>query len=228
MRRLLVLAALGAVVITARPYELQIYQIPNPMQDDWVIAPPPPGSATIHELGNAPAFPPDELIDSWTVGVDPYVPCPASDFPGVPNIRVAMVNLTGKAWDTVYYVADWGLTFVSNMDEFVGQAGTAPPWLAFKIDSLGENTPLVLESMIADNIWQPGERWEFILQDYWNSAGGLAHQFGSMGIAAGSVGDNIPGGVVSTGSILVPEPAWGFAGMALAGLVAVVILRRRS
>lgn len=53
------------------------------------------------------------------------------------------------------------------MDELIGQAATAPPWLAFKTDSIGANQPLISESLIADNIWQAGEVWEFVLQAYW-------------------------------------------------------------
>lgn len=218
MKRLQLLVATALLAVSVRAYNLEVYQLQVPMQDDWVLA--EPGEfAAVHELGTAPVFPPSQSIESWTVGSTDFSPCPVSELgPGLANVVVGMRNLTGKDWPDVYYVADWELTFITNMDELVGQAATAPPWLAFKIDSIGANQPLISESLIADNIWQAGEVWEFVLQDYWNKVGGAAHLFGSTGLAAGSTADNIAGAVVSTGSVIVPEPSWGFLAMALAAL----------
>jgi hypothetical protein len=224
MKRFLWLVGAGLLAISVWSEPVSVYQFQNPMQDDWKIA-EPDGSVLMHELGTG--FPPGELIESWTVGSTDFSPCPASELgPGVANVVVGMLNLTGKAWRDVYYVADWDLTFVSNFDELVGQWGTVPPWLSFKIDSLGENQPLISESLIVDNIWQAGETWEFVLQDYLNTVGGAAHLFGSWGLAAGSVADNDPATIISTGSIIVPEPSWGFLAMALAAL-GVGVARRR-
>jgi hypothetical protein len=216
MRRVLLLAAVGLAVNSARAFPLIVNQLELPAQDDWLIP------ERVHEVGVIPAFAPypEETITSETLGETSFVPCPANYFPGLPNMLVRMVNTTGNDWKQVYYVADGPLelTFVSNFDELVGEGF---PWLAFKIDSVGENTPLVFESIAQDNIWEAGEEWRFVLQNYFNSWDGPPSAFGSLHIASLSVGDR-----TSTGSILVPEPAWGFVAMALAALGAVEARRR--
>jgi len=217
MRRLLVVAALGGAAVSAWPLVLNVTQISLPnIQDNWTIP------AVVHELGTIPAtFPSDELIASADVLWTGHIPCPADYTPASnPNVQVRITNLTPYNYPNVWYVAD-GETVISNFDELVGCVGF--PWLAFKIDSVGVNTPLVFESMALDGVFQSGETWEFVLQNFANGWGGPPSAFGSAGLAFCSTGD-----AVSTGSILVPEPAWGFAGMALAGLAAVRILRRRS
>ena len=202
---MLLLAAMGLAVNTARAFPLIVNQVQLATQDEWVIP------ENVHEVGVIPAFQPypDELITSLTIGETSFVPCRANYFPGLPNMEVQMVNLTGRDWTQVYYVADFGfpdLTFVSNFDELVGEGPFGFPWLAFKIDNYGENRPLTYESMTQDNVWEAGEEWRFVLQNYFNGWSGQPHQFGSLHIASGSVGDRD-----STGSILViPEPGWSF------------------
>ena len=110
-------------------------------------------------------------------------------------------------------------TNLTNWDEYVGEVG-AVAWKAFKIDAVGENTPLIGESKIADGIWQPGETWYFVIQEYTNSLGLAPNLFGSLGIASKSTGD-----LASSGSIIVPEPM-SLSLLALGGLA--LVRRRRS
>lgn len=160
-----------------------------------------PSLSFVDELGNPPIFPLNELISS-TSGQTSFSACPPSDSPSIPNRLVRIQNLSGIAWQELYYVADPAAggvpgTTISNEDGIVngGQA--------FRIDRLGMNMPLVSENMLADGIFQPGEVWRFVIDDYVSGAGLLAHSFTSIG-----VGNLSPGGP-SSGSIIavIPEPA---------------------
>ena len=75
---------------------------------------------------------------------------------------------------------------------------------AFRIDTVGVNTPLVSESITSDGIFEPGEIWSFIIDDYLNFGGLPAHLLDSVGVASLSGGEP-----PSTGSIIafaaVPE-----------------------
>ena len=219
----LVAAALFTLVRPAGAWPLKIYTLHDPIQDDWSI------SGWAHELGNEPTFPEDERIESWEVPWGGWIPCPTDYKDGV-VVQVAMRNLTGRTFyeGEVYYVADTPETSLSNWDEWVGQVGFAPGQ-AFMIDrpaALGgqwgqNNTPLVAESFIMDGIWQPGEVWEFVIQDYFSSWNGSPAAFGSLGVGGASLGDR-----VSTGSILIPEP--GTAMLLLLGGWLAFGTRRRS
>jgi hypothetical protein len=204
---LLLLAATAG----AHPLEVWTQQPLNSMQDEWVIQ----GHAD--ELGTGLSFPSDESITSSS-RLTTYIPCPA-DYGGGRNYEITIVNISGKDWANLYYVSDPETCF-SNGDEAVGQSGSLHAWGAFCIDYVGENTPLVYESMIQDNIFQDGETWKFVIQDYENDHGLSAAAFSSLGIADFSAGDTL-----SSGSIIsVPEPAT----LALLSLGGVALLRRRS
>ncbi len=154
----------------------------------------------VHELGIGASsaqpgpFPPNEEIAAYDEPTDETacIEDPQDD-PSIPNALVTMTNLTGIDWEEVWYVADPETT-LTNFDGWVnGQ-------LAFKIDKVGVNTPLVYESKIPDNIFQAGETWKFIIQDYQNSLGGPASALDSIGVPS-------PGYPPSTGSIIaIPEP----------------------
>ena len=211
-------AAAGVLTLPASAYQLSVYTADNPfsVQDDWGMP------TVVHELGNPPVFPVEQMILSWEVLWTGHIPCPAS--PAIDMRQVAIQNLTSRDWPLVWYVADDGTTILNDDRRLVGQLSPFhSPWLAFKIDAHGLNTPLVSESLNADGIFEAGEIWEFVLQGYANSSGGPPEAFDSLGIAGASAA--FP---PSTGSIIVvPEPAWGFVPMALGSVLGILWARRR-
>ncbi len=162
----------------------------------------------VHELGTGPNFPPEEEISASDTETE-QTACSEDppDDPQIPNALVTIQNLTGIDWTDVWYVAD-PETSLTNYDGWINGS------LAFKIDSIGVNKPLVYESKIADNIFQSGEVWQFIIQDYANSAGGPPSALDSIGVPSG-------GYPPSTGSIIaIPEPVTIiFLLLGLSGLV---------
>ncbi len=173
-----------------------------------------------HELGNMPAFPQDEWIESWWTITDETSCWDGSDNPDVPNALVFIRNLTGISWQNLHYVADPETT-ITNFDGWIGQVGAGSEE-AFKIDyrKAGINGPLVSEDMAADEVFEPGEIWGFIVQDYSNAFGLDPSMFGSLGIAGASAGDQL-----STGSIIAQQvPAPSVLSLLAAGILAV---RRR-
>jgi len=121
----------------------------------------------VDELGIG--FPSDELISVFDIGTSPIPAC-LSAGPG-PHSLVEMTNLTPDFWIDVWYVAD-GETFLSNFDGFVNGHS------AFRIDSenstfgCGVNCPLIFESFEPGNgVFEPGETWIFIIDDYFNIVG---------------------------------------------------------
>jgi hypothetical protein len=166
----------------------------------------------VHELGNAPLFPPVELISSASTFTD-LTACVGTDNPNMPNALVVITNLTTTFWRDVHYVGDAGPsgpeTSLTNFD------GLVTGGLAFRIDTVGVNTPLVFESIAADGIFAPGETWHFIIQDYANVLGLPAFAMGTIGVGFGSSGDPL-----SSGSIIaleVPGPG-SIALLAIGGL----------
>jgi hypothetical protein len=208
----LVLIATLALAGSAQAVVLQVYTETDPIQDDWAV------NGWVHELGTN--FPAGELI-SATNWLTTYVPCQA-EYGGGTNLLVQITNLTGVDWTEVYYVAD-PETSLSNWDELVGQVGTNPACLAFKIDSFGENTPLVYESMGTNDVFEAGETWRFVIQEYVNALGGPPDALDSLGVAGASSG--YP---PSTGSIIaIPEPS-SIALAGLSGLLLTAFARRRT
>jgi hypothetical protein len=177
-----------------------------------------PNLVFVDELGNPPFFPQNELISSSS-NLTALSACPASDNASIPNRLVRIQNLSGIAWQELYYVADpaaAGLpgTTLSNEDGFVNSGQ------AFRIDRLGMNRPLVAENGIVDGIFQPGEIWRFVIDDYVSGAGLMPHSFDSIG-----VGNLSPGGP-SSGSIIAVIPEPGTITCIAAGLF--LLTRRRA
>ena len=174
----------------------------------------------VDELGiPTPPFPADELIDAFSVSTN-FPAC----VPGVPSVMVRMTNLTSIAFDNVWYVADALDTTIINFDGFVNDG------LAFRIDSIvtdpfGVNLPLFSESGGLNDIFEPGETWEFIIEGYSNILGLPPEAFMSAGVGSFSSGDPLSSGSIIA-TVKVPEPH--LLVLMLLGLAALGFQRRRG
>jgi hypothetical protein len=170
----------------------------------------------VHELGNAASgtalFPIEEQITT-DQALTEEIACEDSDDPTVSNTLLFINNETGLVWDELWYVAD-PETDVSNYDGFVNNS------LAFRIDTEGINQPLIYESMNADGVFEPGEQWQFVADDWFNINGPAWHM-DSVGVGGQSLG-----WPPSTGSIIaVPEPT--SIGLLVVGALGLLIRRKR-
>jgi len=167
----------------------------------------------VDELGTG-AFPPGEQISSYTFTTN-LVACTATENPVTTNVILGITNFNTISFTDLWYVADPETT-LSNVD------GTVNGMLAFKIDAVGVNTPLIPSVATADGIFAPGETWEFIIQDYANPFL-PASALSSIGVP--SVEPLPP--FLSSGSIIarpIPEP--GTAALIGLGLIALGMWRR--
>jgi hypothetical protein len=212
MKRLIITsicALLASSVAISVPITYVKSPNPNSHQDplpDWT-----------HELGLG--FPTDELITAQWSYTD-YIPC-TFQYQGLgPNILITMTNRSPWKWYDVTYVSDPETTITNDDLEFVNGEQ------AFLIDYSGLNRPLLWESMTPDTVFEPGEIWEFVIQEYRNTLGMPPSAFASWNTATGMglVGGQSGGDTISTGSIIaIPEPAT----TALLGLGVLALLRRR-
>lgn len=176
-----------------------------------------------HELGDAAVFPAEESIFYDAKNMNVFV-CVPDD--GIANdYEIRMQNLSGVAWQDVTFVVDEGVNFSQgNYDGSVVDlsSATGANTLAFRIDSVGGNAPLVFESMTADDIWEIGEFWTIHVTNFGN--GSQTPVFDSVGVFGVGSGGFPP----STASILanvVPEPA--SLGLLAAGAALLIGRRRR-
>ncbi len=178
----------------------------------------------VDELGSPIVpFPGDELIDHQDLGPSPVAVCPTDD-PLVPDALVKIVNLTNRTFTQVWYIADRETT-ISNVDGFaeddaIANSGVPISNYAFRIDNAisdpnGIHHPLLFESN-PNGLFDPGETWEFVLQDYSNLLNYPPDAFVSFGVGSASI--DIPGALGSSGSIVaIPEPQAGsLLGLAMA------------
>ena len=176
------------------------------------------GQRAVEELGIF-VFPEDELISTefWETS---QPACPMSDNAQMPNYIVEMLNLSGRFWDNLFYVAD-PETGISNVDGLAWSVNAQGiDTQSFRIDDFGNNKPLIFESGAIPNVFEPGEVWQFIIQDYTNAAH-PPHIFGSLDFAGASNPTQLSSGSIV--QFVVPVPG----SLALLGLGGLVIVRRR-
>jgi len=156
-------------------------------------------------------FPPFEELTSGLVSpTSPPACTTGTTDAGTPNPVIFIKNevVPPTKFPLVWYVSDADTT-VSNLDGFEG--GSIPMFLIDSVDSFGgagcgANCPLIFESMTLDGIWEPGETWHIILQDF-TSPGALPQNLNSIGVGFPSTASDLPS--ESSGSIVV-EPFGGF------------------
>lgn len=214
---------LSPLVTSVSAYPVQVVHNDTPECDPLFIP------QNVHEIGEGTSFPPDESLDASDLGLSPVIPCPTNDDPNFSEFLVDIRNTSGRPWTEVWYVAN-AETIITNIDGEANDITFSPLQEAFRIDNAvsdpnGTHHPLVSESLTADGIWEIGESWQFVLQDYTNSLGLPPDAINSLGVGdASAVGGG--GFVTSSGSIIavtIPEPAT--AVLLLAGLP--LVLRRR-
>lgn len=189
---------------------------------------PVPNQSLSHELGEATFFPINESLQIFVAPVTTYV-CVPDD--GIQNDwGIQIVNVSGQAWNNLFFVADLGLS-IGNADGTVYDTAPTPGVVvdAFRIDGTvtitGMNDNLQNESGTVDEILAPGESWRFLVTNYTSTVGvNPPPLFRAPGVFANTEPFMTPW--ISTASILatpVPEPSL------VHGLVAVgsALLMRR-
>lgn len=182
----------------------------------------------VDEIGDLLIFPPGERLEATTQTVTNTPACITTNDTSIPDERVSIINFSGRDLTDVWYVANKE-TFISNVDGVANDAAFAlsPAFQSFRIDTIGVHRALVAESGISNNIWEAGETWDFILQDYSNSLGIAADAIDSIGVGEAS---GLAGVISSSGSIIalpqVPEP--GSAVLALLAMSVWGLVPRRK
>jgi len=177
--------------------------------------------AVVDELGNKPAFLDDEWITSFH-GTTGAVACTDPPNTSTNNVLVSITNtvIPPRSFSDLWYVVDAG-TSITHWDGGVGPLFNR----AIKIDSIisdpaGKKHPLISESITANDIFEPGETWQFILDGYSGPAD--ASQFASVGVpsqTSPSLGSSVnESPSLSTGSIIaIPIENGGPNGVKVGG-----------
>ncbi|MEL6797130.1 MAG: hypothetical protein AAFO89_09955 [Planctomycetota bacterium] len=174
----------------------------------------------VEEFGNPSAFQPSQWIEHAATFTD-EVACSATDDPTMPNALVQITNLTDRTLDNLFYVGDPETRFSNADGEGIGGGTPRLAGLAFRIDSVGANQNLIFESGAFNGLFEPGETWQFIVQDYENAAGVAPDQFFSVGMAGDSLGIG-----QSSASIVRMVPTPGSAALLTLGGLAAARRRR--
>jgi len=197
--------ALGLTTSTALAVPVTVTHQDDPNCCDFLFVP-----TNVDELGVI-IFPPNESIISSDIPTV-IIACPSEPNGGVASVQVSIINLTGRSFSSLWYVADPETT-ITNKDGLVNGEE------AFQIDSVGLNNSLVFESTNTNGIFEPGEQWDFVIDGYTNTFLLPASALHSIGVGPFSGGDT-----QSSGSIIalpIPEPAaclllaLGLSGVAL-------------
>jgi hypothetical protein len=104
------------------------------------------------------------------------------------GIIVTLTNLSANSYEDLVFVAADGVALL-NAD---GSILAGRPLHALRIDRTGINRPLLSESMSPDEVFQPGEIWQFLVISPGYSA------------IASSVGPGLGGNTLGIGSADVP------------------------
>ena len=172
-------------------------------------------------------FPKDEEISARSFE-EIYPVCQQTDNPDMVDSFVEITNLTepNRSFKALWYVGNPN-TFLSNVDGMVFQLGHEDygAGKAFRIDREGLNKPLLSESINPNGIFEPGETWRFVIQDFVSGGpAGAAADLASIGVAGASLlGGDSSGSIIG---IPVPEPA--SFGLMFLGMAGSVLLCRRD
>ncbi len=179
-----------------------------------------------HELGDdASSFPVDELIQV-SVQSGSVICVPDNGAPD--DFLVSITNMGSVAYVDLFFVVDAGST-VGNFDGFIEDLAGPPGAFeqAFKIDGTvtsGVNNSLISESMGLNEIFEPGETWQFLVTNFITPASlPPAPVFGSAGgFAATSAALTSNASIVASP---VPAPSTGL--LVSLGLAALGLRRSR-
>lgn len=133
-----------------------------------------------HELGEAPLFPGNEQIEAGNFDEAPTT-CVANDDTNLNDFEIRITNTSPNSWRDLFFVADAGILF-GNADGVVVVGGNA--LLAFRIDAVGVNRPLIGGDEGVPGRFEPGERWDFLVTN-WGSP--IPPTFGSLGVPSGPI-----------------------------------------